>query len=35
MAYAEDVLKMGYDFCNFDFTGCGNSEGNTVSFGAN
>jgi alpha-beta hydrolase superfamily lysophospholipase len=26
---------MGVSFCNFDFTGCGNSEGNVISFGAN
>jgi alpha/beta superfamily hydrolase len=26
---------MGYTFCNFDFTGCGNSEGKSISFGAN
>lgn len=26
---------MGLSFCNFDFAGCGNSEGNSISFGAN
>ena len=26
---------MGLTFCNFDFSGCGNSEGNSISFGAN
>lgn len=26
---------MGLSFCNFDFTGCGNSEGSVISFGAN
>lgn len=33
--YAEYVLKMGLSFCNFDFAGCGNSEGSSISFGAN
>lgn len=26
---------MGLSFCNFDFSGCGVSEGETISFGAN
>lgn len=26
---------MGLSFCNFDFAGCGNSEGSSISFGAN
>lgn len=26
---------MGLSFCSFDFAGCGNSEGSTISFGAN
>ncbi len=29
------ILQMGLSFCNFDFTGCGNSEGTAISFGAN
>lgn len=33
--YAEHVLKLGLCFCNFDFAGCGNSEGETISFGTN
>ena len=34
-AYAEFVMRMGLSFCNFDFAGCGNSEGAAISFGAN
>ena len=26
---------MGLNFCSFDFSGCGNSEGLGISFGAN
>ena len=26
---------MGLNFCSFDFSGCGNSEGKGISFGAN
>ena len=25
---------MGINFCSFDFSGCGNSEGHGISFGA-
>lgn len=28
-------MELGISFCNFDFTGCGNSEGDSISFGAN
>ena len=31
----EDILKLGVTFCSFDFSGCGNSEGEVISFGAN
>lgn len=34
-SYVDEILKMGLSFCNFDFTGCGNSEGSIISFGAN
>jgi alpha-beta hydrolase superfamily lysophospholipase len=33
--YVEEILKMGLSFCSFDFSGCGNSEGSSISFGAN
>lgn len=35
LAYVEEVIKMGLSFCSFDFAGCGNSQGNSISFGAN
>jgi hypothetical protein len=35
LLYVEEIVKMGLSFCSFDFCGCGNSEGNSISFGAN
>ena len=35
MSYVERILEMGLFFFSFDFSGCGNSDGNTISFGAN
>ena len=31
--YAEKILKMGFNLCVFDFSGCGNSEGDLVTLG--
>ena len=31
----EEILKLGVSFCSFDFSGCGNSGGNHISFGSN
>ena len=28
-------MSLGLSFCCFDFSGCGNSEGERISFGAN
>jgi hypothetical protein len=35
LSYVENILQKGFFMCSFDFCGCGNSEGNTISFGAN
>ena len=33
LVYAEKVLPLGINFCAFDFSGCGNSEGRWVTLG--
>ena len=33
LAYAKYVLPMGINFCVFDFSGCGNSDGKYVTYG--
>jgi len=33
LVYAEKVLPLGINFCAFDFSGCGNSEGQWVTLG--
>lgn len=35
LSYIDKILEMGLFFCSFDFAGCGNSEGDKISFGAN
>jgi alpha/beta superfamily hydrolase len=33
LTYAPDVLPLGIDLLAFDFSGCGNSEGEWVTLG--
>ena len=33
LAYLDKVLPLGINFCSFDFSGCGNSEGEWVTLG--
>ena len=35
MDYAELLLPLGINFCTFDFSGCGNSNGKYVTMGHN
>ena len=35
LSYIDKFLEMGLFFCSFDFAGCGNSDGDKISFGAN
>lgn len=33
LSYVSELLSLGLNFCSFDFSGCGNSDGDHISFG--
>ena len=33
LSYMDSILELGVNFCAFDFSGCGNSEGEFVTLG--
>lgn len=35
VSYVDNIIKRGLYMCSFDFSGCGCSEGTSISFGAN